>query len=99
LACKFGISCAKSTAYLANYSIFPVTIVATAFGICNIVARVSTIFAPFVAELKPDSISQTVFVCIMSLATLTSLAIIEPKEGDSELPTKMPKETDDDKKA
>jgi len=57
LGCKFGISCAKSTAYLANYQVFPVTIVATAFGLCNVVARVSTIFAPFIAELKPDSIA------------------------------------------
>merc|ERR1711988_1316465 len=58
LACKFGLSCAKSTAYLANYQVFPVQIVATAFGLCNIVARVTTILAPYIAELKPDSIAQ-----------------------------------------
>ena len=57
MCCKFGISCAKSTAHLANYQIFPVGIVATVFGICNIVSRISTIFASFIGELKPDSIS------------------------------------------
>ena len=89
LGCKFGISCAKSTAYLANFWIFPQNIVATAFGICNIVGKLFTIFAPYVAELKPESISQTIFVIIMSVTLLTSLAIIEPKEEEDILPTKM----------
>jgi hypothetical protein len=75
LGCKFGISCAKSTAYLANYQVFPVSIVATAFGLCNVVARVSTIFAPFIAELKPDSIAQYIFLGIMCLTTCTSMLI------------------------
>ena len=77
MCCKFGISQAKSTAHLANYQIFPVSIVATVFGICNIVSRISTIFASFIGELKPDSISQSIFVGVMILTSITSLAIIE----------------------
>lgn len=88
LGCKFGISCAKSTAYLANYQVFPVAIVATAFGICNVIARVSTIFAPFIAELKPDTIAQYLFLGIMCLTSLTSMLIQENKEEDTTpLPT------------
>lgn len=88
MMCKFGISCAKSTAHLANYQIFPVGIVATVFGICNIVSRVSTIFSSYVGELKPDSISQSIFVGVMLITTLTSLAIIEPGERGAILPTR-----------
>lgn len=89
LGCKFGISCAKGTAYLANYQVFPVSIVATAFGLCNVVARVSTIFAPFVAELKPDSIAQYIFLGIMCFTSMTSMLIQENKEDEvTPLPTR-----------
>ena len=43
--------------YVGTYSLFPLDIVGTSFGICNILARTSTIFAPFVTEMKPDKIS------------------------------------------
>ena len=48
---------AIGTAALALYELFDVHIVATAFGICNIFARITTITSPYIAELKPDTIS------------------------------------------
>ena len=53
LGSKFGVSQAFNIAYIGNILLFPVTIVASTYGVCGIFARVSTIFAPFIAELKP----------------------------------------------
>ena len=57
LGSKFGVSLVGNVAYLANYRLFPGKILTTTFGICNVFAKVFTIIAPYVAELKPDSIS------------------------------------------
>ena len=57
LGAKFGVSVVFVVAYVGNYSLFPTSIVGTTMGICNIFSRVSTIFAPYVAEVKPDSVS------------------------------------------
>ena len=54
---NFGVNCAFNLVFIGTYYLFPTSIVATAFGICNIFARVATIFSPYVAEIKPDSIS------------------------------------------
>ena len=50
LGSKFGVSAAFNVAYVGNYALFPVNMVATTMGICNIVSRVATIFAPYIAE-------------------------------------------------
>ena len=50
---KFGVSSTFNVAFLGSYYLFPPTILATAVGIENIIARVFTIFASFIAELKP----------------------------------------------
>ena len=57
LGSKYGVSQVFNLVYLGNIMIFPTSLVATSFGICNIFARLGTIFAPFVAELKPETIS------------------------------------------
>lgn len=51
LLAKFGISFAFNLVYLITPTLFPVEITATAFGICNVVARFSTILSPILAEL------------------------------------------------
>jgi hypothetical protein len=81
ISSKFGVSITTNAAYLANYKIFPVSIVATMFGICNIFARIATMFAPYIAEIKPDSVSQTVFICLMMVGWTANLFIIH---NDSE---------------
>jgi hypothetical protein len=75
LGSKFGVSATFNLAYLGNVMLFPTVIVSTSFGICNIFSRVSTITAPFVAELKPESISKWVFCGFVIVATLASLLI------------------------
>ena len=75
LGSKFGVSQAFNIAYIGNVLLFPVTIVASTIGVCNIFSRVLTIIAPFIAELKPVSISQWIFVVVCGIALWASLSI------------------------
>jgi hypothetical protein len=75
LGSKFGISQAMNLAYQGNVLLFPVSIVGSVFGVCNIFARSFTIFAPFVAELQPIEISQWMFVaaCLAALGSSVNI--------------------------
>lgn len=76
LGAKFGVSAAFLGVYMANVKIFPTEYLGTIFGICNVVARGSTILAPMVAEM-----SNPVPLLAFSLISLTSaLAAIKLKE-------------------
>jgi len=79
LGSKFGVAQAFNLAYVGNTYLFPITVVASSFAICNVPARIITIFAPYVAELKPESISQWIFSVIALLALIASLSIRDPK--------------------
>jgi len=57
LGTKFGVGLISNVSYLANYNLFPVSILATTSGICNVFAKFVTIVAPYTAELKPESVS------------------------------------------
>ena len=72
LGSKFGISSAFNTAYCANTIVFPVSVVATTYGICNFFSRVLTIGAPYVAELTPDWIPKMVFCVVVAIAFVTA---------------------------
>ena len=50
MSCKFGISAAFNVVYIATAQMFNSKVAATAFGICNFFARLTTIMAPMVAE-------------------------------------------------
>jgi hypothetical protein len=76
---KFGISQAFNIAYLGNQELFPTAIVATSYGICNIFSRVTTIFAPYAAEIKPESVSEWLFVAVAGLAMFASANLKKPK--------------------
>ena len=67
LFAKFGISFAFNLTYLATPQMFPTALCTTAFGICNIFARFSTVLSPLIAEL-PDPAPMSIFsiVCIAS---------------------------------
>lgn len=60
LFAKFGISFAFNIAYLATPQMFPTELTSTAFGICNIFARFSTVLSPLIAEL-PDPAPMSIF--------------------------------------
>jgi len=51
LGSKFGISAVYNIAYIGNTELFSLKILATSYGICNLVSRIATIFSPFIAEL------------------------------------------------
>lgn len=55
-------------------------------GVCNIVSRVATVFAPYLAELKPDAISQGVFCLAICIAFFTVVIFID--DSKIEEPTK-----------
>jgi len=77
---KFGISLAFLSTYQASFSddtIFPAAIRATAIGSCQFFARGLTILAPEITEL-PSPQPIICFICIASLALLTSLTFSEP---------------------
>ena len=78
LGSKYGISSAFNLCYLGNNFLFPVSILATSYGVCNIFARLITIGAPYFAELKPIEISQFTFVAFAVFAMLASLLIRKP---------------------
>ena len=67
LFAKFGISFAFNISYLATPQMFPTALCSTAFGICNVFARFSTVLSPLIAEL-PDPAPMSIFsvMCIAS---------------------------------
>jgi hypothetical protein len=73
-----GVSCAFNICYLGTHTLFPVSIVATAFGVCNCAARVFTIAAPYVAELPPVTTSQYTFLGVVLAAFASSILIRKP---------------------
>ena len=84
---KFGISSVFNLVYLGNTQIFPTSIVATTYGVCGVFARVFTIFAPYVAEITPESVPQWIYVIICLIAAAASLRLKsskkeEPAKGD-----------------
>lgn len=71
IATRFGVSATFNICYLANAQLFPAIFAGTAIGICNIFAKLSTIIAPLLAEVK-DPIPMTVFAIITGAASLLS---------------------------
>lgn len=69
---KFGIASAFNVAYCANNLVFPVGIVATTYGICNFIARVATMAAPYVAEMYPEWIPKMIFCIVVFLALIAA---------------------------
>lgn len=46
---KFGVSSGYCIVYAATMDLFPTLFTATAFGICNFIACIMTILAPYLA--------------------------------------------------
>ena len=57
LGSKYGVAQVFNLAYVGNQYLFDISLVSTTFAIGNFFARFTTIFAPFIAELKPETIS------------------------------------------
>lgn len=90
---KSGVSGTFNICYLANAQIFPAIFAGTAFGICNIGAKLATILAPLVAETE-QPIPGITFTATAALAAFLSLMIVveaKPKQPEAK------KEVEEDK--
>ena len=74
LLSKFGIACAFNTSYLTTPMVFPVILTSTAFGVCNVVARLVTVGAPIVAEFKYPT-PTLIFSALSIFGILCSLCV------------------------
>ena len=77
---KFGTCVNFLIAYYGTYILFPSNIVATIMGVCNVIARSVTIFAPYLAHLNIDEISYALYLIFSSAALITSFKIADPKD-------------------
>jgi hypothetical protein len=50
---KLGCAASFNLVYISNVALFPVEILSTTFGVCNVFARIGAMAAPLAAEL-PD---------------------------------------------
>jgi hypothetical protein len=74
LISRSGIKCTFDSCYLANSTIFPAIFAGTAFGLCNIGAKLVTIFAPVMAEITPPT-PMIIFSCLASIALVAAINI------------------------
>ena len=84
---KFGVSFAFNISYLATPQMFPTALCATAFGVCNLFARFSTVLSPLVSELPyPLPMLVLSIMCFASavLALFLRTKKEEPKQAESE---------------
>ena len=51
---KLGVMGAFNLVYISNALVFPTLFSATAIGICNIIARLVSIFVPYFAQIRPN---------------------------------------------
>jgi len=81
LGTKFGISSSFNCVYLAN-GLFPSIYSSTTFGMFNFFARLTAMFAPIAAELKPKFIPMTIFCIMAAAACVVSFFLRTPKKDD-----------------
>jgi hypothetical protein len=83
LGAKFGVSSTFNIAYLAMPLLFPAIFCSTAFGVCNIFARIATVIAPELAEV-PKPLPMLIFTIIAVAALVSSLFIIVKNKNKDE---------------
>lgn len=81
LFAKFGISFAFNISYLATPKMFPTILSSTAFGICNLFARFSTILSPLIAEL-PDPVPMSIFSVMCIASSVLPIFLRSVKKGN-----------------
>jgi hypothetical protein len=71
---KGGVQATFDICYLANSFLFPAIFAGTAFGICNIAAKISTILAPILAEFTPP-LPMIIFTILTSMGAILPIFI------------------------
>ena len=89
LFAKAGVSATFNLCYLANAQIFPAIFAGTAFGICNIGAKLTTILAPLMDEAKPPV--PMILFCLTAIVAGT-LSFFIKKAPESENKEKVSKD-------
>jgi hypothetical protein len=74
LLAKGGVKMTFNIVYFANSHIFPAIFAGTAFGICNLGAKLATILSPYMAEVDPPA-PMIVFTILAITASVLSLFI------------------------
>jgi hypothetical protein len=77
LLTRSGIKATFDSCYLANSTIFPAIFAGTAFGFCNLGAKIVTIFSAPMAELKPPT-PMIILSCLAATALVAALMLQEP---------------------
>jgi len=85
LGAKFGVSSSFNIVYIGTYDLFPISIVGTCYGICNIFARIACIVAPLFAELKPEEIAEWIFCVLIMIAFCFTFILVLPKDMEAGL--------------
>ena len=83
---RSGIKCTFDSCYLANATIFPAIFAGTAFGLCNIGAKLVTIFAPVMAEITPPT-PMIIFSALSAMALVAAFNIIPPAKEKAKVVT------------
>lgn len=86
LIAKLGFSQAFVAAYLSIILIYPTILASTAMGICNLLARVSSVMTPIVAEIEAP-INLVILVSIAGVA-LTASQCLRVSDQQSNRTTK-----------
>ena len=77
LLTRSGIKATFDSCYLANSTIFPAIFAGTAFGFCNLGAKIVTIFSAPMAELQPP-VPMIILSCLAATALVAALMLQEP---------------------
>jgi hypothetical protein len=80
LTSKLGIGASFSLLYVGNFLLFPVSMLATSLGICNLFSRFFTVPSSYVAEFKPEFMPMTFYVAFNLFCLVLTLSLRIPEE-------------------
>ena len=75
IAAKLGHSMAQNVNYIATAQIFPAIYTGTAFGVCNIFAKLVSISSPILAEMQ-EPIPMTIYAVCSGIGGIIGLFFI-----------------------
>jgi len=82
LLARLGSSAAMTLLHIATVEIFPTLVAATAFGICNVIARIACIFGPLLVEV-PEPVPMSIISFMSLIAISLSFRLQEGQNKDS----------------
>lgn len=71
---NLGTSATFGNLYLGHMDLFPVVFSTTSMGVCNILARFCTVFAPIVAEIEPPT-PEIIFTTLVGAGFVMALFV------------------------